>query len=61
MEHRVTRLESEVEHIAQSVDRLSVQVAELNESLAKYRGAWGMLLMVGSAIAGGVTIWFKVK
>jgi uncharacterized coiled-coil protein SlyX len=61
MEHRVTKLETDVSHIASAVDSLTEQVTELNESLARYRGAWGMLLMIGGALVTGVTVWFKFK
>ena len=61
MEHRVTKLETDMSHIAQSVDSLTEQVTELNESLARYRGAWGMLLMIGGALVTGITVWFKFK
>lgn len=61
MEGRVARLETEMEHVVKSVDELTQAVSELNESLARYRGAWGMLVMVGAAITGAVTIWFRIK
>lgn len=61
MEQRVTRLETQMEAHTEALKQVSQQVAELNESLARYRGAWGMLLMIGTAITGAVTIWFKVK
>jgi len=50
-----------MEHIVRSVDSLTEQVTELNESLARYRGAWGMLVMIGGAIVTGITVWFKFK
>lgn len=61
MEQRVTRLETNMEHMAHSIDELSKQVTELNESLARYKGAWGMLVMVGGALVGAVTIWLRLK
>ena len=59
MEHRLTKLEVDMEHTAKSIDALSVQVTELNESLARYRGAWGMLVMMGGAIAAAIAIWVE--
>ena len=48
-----------MEHTAKSIDALSAQVTELNESLARYRGAWGMLVMMGGAIAAAIAIWVE--
>lgn len=59
MEQRVTRLEVDMEHNTEALNKLTEQVTELNESLNKYRGAWGMLLMVGAALTAAVTIWFE--
>jgi uncharacterized coiled-coil protein SlyX len=61
MENRVTKLETDMDHMTKSLDSLVEQVTELNESLARYRGAWGMLLMIGGAIVTGITVWFKFK
>jgi uncharacterized coiled-coil protein SlyX len=59
MEHRLTILETEHAQNVKAIEALTVQVTELNESLNKYRGAWGMLLMVGAAITAAVTIWLE--
>ena len=59
MEHRLTKLEVDMEHTAKAIDALTVQVTELNESLAKYRGAWGMVMMMGAAITAAVAIWVE--
>ena len=58
-EHRLTRLESESVHNAKAIELLTIQVTELNESLARYRGAWGMLIMIGGALAAAVAIWVE--
>jgi hypothetical protein len=50
-----------MEHMSRSIDELSRQVSDLTRALERYRGAWGMLLMIGTAISGAVAIWFKVR
>jgi uncharacterized coiled-coil protein SlyX len=61
MEHRVTKLETDMEHMSHSIDKLSSEVTELTRALERYRGAWGMLLMIGTAITGALTLFFKFK
>ena len=46
-------------HMTSSLDSLTEQVTELNESLARYRGAWGMLIMIVGAVGTGVSVWFN--
>ena len=61
MEHRMTRLETDMAHITKAVDSLTEQVTELNESLAQYKGAWGMLFIVAGAVSTAAGLWFKFK
>jgi hypothetical protein len=60
VEHRITVLETEMEHVQHDVGELLREVKQLNESLARYRGAWGAITMIFAAIAtaGGLALKF---
>lgn len=58
-EHRLTVLETESQHNAKAIELLTIQVTELNAALARYRGAWGMVIMIGASLAGAVAIWVE--
>jgi len=60
MEQRVTVLETEVKHMQEDLSELIKEVKELNQSLARYRGAWGAVVMIGAALAtaGALAIKF---
>lgn len=59
VEHRVTVLETEMVHMQRDVNELLVEVKRLNESLARYRGAWGAVTMIFAAIATTVGLALK--
>lgn len=62
VEHRVTVLETKIEHMETDLNELVREVRTLNESLARYKGAWGAVVMVFTALAaaGGLLLkYFK--
>jgi len=46
-------------HMQRDVNELLVEVKRLNESLARYRGAWGAVTMIFAAIATTVGLALK--
>jgi len=56
---RITVLEVEMTHVQNDVKSLLAEVRELNESLARYRGAWGAITMIFAAIATAAGLAFK--
>lgn len=61
MHERVTRLETQVEHIDRKLNNIAATLDHIGTDLAKYKGAWGMLLLVGGAILSAITVWTKLK
>ena len=59
MERRVTVLETDMKHMQADMSTLISKVDELNQSLARYRGAWGAVVMIGGALVAAVTLGFK--
>ncbi len=59
MERRVTVLETDMKHMQADMKYLITEVKALNESLARYRGAWGAVVMIGGALVAAVTLGFK--
>jgi hypothetical protein len=61
VEYRVTRLEAKVDGLEDKLDAVGQQLSDLNAAMNRYRGAWGMFVMIGSALATAVSMWFKWK
>lgn len=59
MEQRVAVLENELAHLSDDIKALTVVVNEMNTSLTKYRGMWGGMIMVITAIGVGVKLAFN--
>ena len=60
MERRVTVLEVEVAHLTECQQELLQEVKAMREDLARYRGAWGAIVMIGAALvtAGSLALKF---
>lgn len=56
VEERVVVLETELEHLRDDVAELKQDVRELTQAMARYRGMWGMALMIGGALLAGVQL-----
>lgn len=52
---RVIRLEAQVEHMAETVDKMSTQVTELHAMLQQARGAKWLFIVVWVGIGGAAT------
>ena len=61
MDERVARLETRIEILDKKMDQLGNTLEVIVLDMARYRGAWGMLLMVGAAISTALTVWFKMR
>jgi hypothetical protein len=48
-----------MKHMQADMSTLISKVDELNQSLARYRGAWGAVVMIGGALVAAVTLGFK--
>ena len=59
MEQRVAVLENELAHLSDDIKALTAVVNEMNTSLTKYRGMWGGMIMVITAIGVGVKLAFN--
>lgn len=59
MEQRVAVLENELAHLSDDIKALTAVVNEMNTSLTKYRGMWGGMVMVITAIGVGVKLAFN--
>lgn len=59
VEHRVTVLETDMKHMQADMATLVTEVKSLNESLARYRGAWGAITMIFAAIATAIGLALK--
>jgi len=59
MEQRVAVLENELAHLSDDIKELTQVVNEMNTSLTKYRGMWGGMIMVITAIGVGVKLAFN--
>jgi uncharacterized coiled-coil protein SlyX len=59
VEHRVTVLETKIEHMEQDLAEIMREVKALNQSLARYKGAWGAVVMVFTALAATGTMLIK--
>jgi len=59
MEKRVAVLENELAHLSDDIKELTQVVNEMNTSLTKYRGMWGGMIMVITAIGVGVKLAFN--
>lgn len=58
MEQRVAVLENELTHLSDDIKALTEVVNEMNTSLTKYRGMWGGMVMVVTAMGVGVKLAF---
>ncbi len=56
MESRVRVLENEIKHVSDNVKALTIAVASMNESLTRYRGMFGMALIMLGALAAGAKL-----
>jgi len=61
MDERVAKLEIQVELMDNKLDDVSRVLNTIVVDLARYRGAWGMFVMVGSAIVAAITLWTKLR
>lgn len=61
VQERVTRLETKVELIDAKLNKITNSLDMIGADLNKYKGAWGMLLMVGGAMMAAFTAWTKLK
>lgn len=59
VDQRVTVLETKVDHMERDLEELLREVKELNNSLARYRGAWGAVVMVFTALATAAALAIK--
>lgn len=59
VDQRVTVLETKVDHVERDLDELIREVRKLNESLARYKGAWGAIVMVFTALAAAAGLAIK--
>ena len=58
MEQRVAVLENELKHVRTDIQELTQTVKAMNESLTKYRGMWGGMVMVITAMGVGLKLAF---
>ena len=58
MEQRVAVLENELQHVREDIQELTKTVIAMNESLTKYRGMWGGMVMVVAAMGAGIKLAF---
>ena len=58
MEQRVAVLENELNHVRTDIQELTKTVKAMNESLTKYRGMWGGMVMVITAMGVGLKLAF---
>ena len=58
MEQRVAVLENELNHVRADIQELTKTVKAMNESLTKYRGMWGGMVMVITAMGVGLKLAF---
>ena len=58
MEQRVAVLENELKHVRTDIQELTKTVKAMNESLTKYRGMWGGMVMVITAMGVGLKLAF---
>jgi len=56
MEQRIAVLENEMGHVRGDIQELTLTVKEMNESLTKYRGMWGGIVMVVAATGVGIKL-----
>jgi len=61
MDERVARLETQVEVLDKKMDAVANSLNTISYDLARYRGAWGMLVMVGGSIVTAITVWMKLR
>lgn len=59
MEARVVKVETKIERLEADMQELVKEVRELNQSLARYRGAWGAVVMIGAAVTTAVGLAVK--
>jgi DNA anti-recombination protein RmuC len=58
MEQRVAVLENELTHMRTDIQELTKTVKAMNDSLTKYRGMWGGMVMVVAAMGVGIKLAF---
>lgn len=61
VQERVTRLETQVESMDRKLETITNSLDAISKDLAKYKGAWGMLVMIGGAVVSAVTVWTKIR
>lgn len=58
MEQRVAVVENDLQHIRADLKELTATVNRMNDSLTKYRGMWGGMVMVIAAMGAGLKLAF---
>lgn len=58
VEQRVAVVENELQHIRADLKELTATVNTMNDSLTKYRGMWGGMVMVIAAMGAGLKLAF---
>lgn len=63
MEHRVTTLEVQVNQLSVSQAEILKELKLVNEQLARYKGAWGAVVMIAGAVmaAGALALKYVGK
>lgn len=59
MEKRVTTLEVKVDQLGMSQAEILQELKLVNEQLARYKGAWGAIVMIGGALLAAGTLALK--
>ena len=59
MEQRVTVLEVKVDQLNSQQAAILSELKLVNEQLARYKGAWGAIVMIGGALAAALTLGLK--
>ena len=59
MERRVTTLEVKVDQLTASQNEILTELKLVNEQLARYKGAWGAIVMIGGALMAAGALALK--